>query len=350
MNQHQKSAHVSTKAFTLIELLVVVAVIAILIGVLLPALGQARAAAWKIGGANNQRQLNIGMYTYGAENDGWIPGVATTGEPLWGGRWDIDDLSKYAGRPVQTFDWMTPCLNADDLPDEWAPRFAFLLNQLACPAQRLRLPTYGEDDPEAADLLNEYLSRTADGEATAPSFLMPTTMQVYGGSSIQQRLSRESSKYIRLGQMESGISVSANQATLPSAHAPRLDKMKNAANKIFCADGIRYIDVADDLWDFDPGIGARYYGSFATSTPIYRFSKSYPTGDPAEWSIVKPLALRHSGQMNATFFDGSGKTLDERTMMDPALWYPSRSEFHTGGDTAEASSLFFGYEDGDLLN
>lgn len=59
--------------FTLIELLVVVAVIALLIGLLLPALGSARDAALRTVSANNLRQLAISMNLYAADNGEWFP-------------------------------------------------------------------------------------------------------------------------------------------------------------------------------------------------------------------------------------------------------------------------------------
>ncbi len=338
------------RGFTLIELLVVVAIIALLIGILLPSLAGARRAAWQISGSSMQRQLALGAQMYAAENKLYLPGVNGNALRIWNADLQgnitgyIDQSNRDPGLPTQTYDWMTASVTADDLPINRVERMAYLLSRYRDPSMNQTVVPYAGGQAGTSDAI-AWVNSTGK-LPFGTSFLMPAQFQ-WGGRTLPSDPIQQADLTSNPPQIYQFNSPFTNPFGTPTSYRPRLDSIQLPAKKICVADGFRYHDGG--ILDIDMGVLARTYGTFTSSGAIFARSTEYGavgSNNPSNGAQM-PLSYRHSGKMNVSFWDGHGDTLTIKQSRDPIYWYPSESRYSGTDAVPEVAEL--GYTTGEKV-
>lgn len=162
--------------FTLIELLVVISIIAMLMGILLPVLGQARDAARASVCRSNLRQLALANVAYAVEHrQHYAPGAARM----------FDNLDRWHGKRLSTSDPFDPTLGA------LSPYFE-IDGVKQCPLFEMFLEGGFEAGNGGYGYNNEYVGRDVRTDfnselgASTDWFANPTQTVMFGDAAFSQ--------------------------------------------------------------------------------------------------------------------------------------------------------------------
>jgi len=156
---------IQRKAFTLIELLVVVAIIAILVSILMPALRKTKIVANATVCASNLRNIMLPIFTYAADNNEYAMPAWKPGTGIWWTDLRSDFVKDYLGGSDKIF----VCPSAGP-PYDMLKNGATAVDKDGTPIGRDTNPSTNRrhEDPKRFGMYFDY---TVSAEFTSPEWL-----------------------------------------------------------------------------------------------------------------------------------------------------------------------------------
>lgn len=256
------------RAFTLVELLVVIGIIALLIAILLPALGAARAQAAGTASLSNLRQLALGLHLYATDHKGAYPVGAmppVSSQPRM--RW-ADFIYPYM-RNAEIY--MSPLLSAEE-------------------RERMKKPLAATCDPNSS-----------------PGIL-PTT-QYFGGYGYNYQ-------YLGNGRNPGGVApFHAKQSMIrASSRTVAIADTNGAKDGWSAGEGVYVIDPPLQSKDLGSK-GSRKTSADPNASGNYGY-RGGSDGEPPNSDKRAIPAARNRGKVNVVFCDGHAESLLPGTLDD----------------------------------
>jgi len=315
----------SARGFTLIELLVVIAIIAVLMGVLLPALGKAKSAGRQVACANNLRTISQAVAMYIGDN-GVFPLSYVYGADQDTGFWRVQDQRDGSPMPANGYIHWSYMLFAGQSGAGGLPEDAFTCPSVTNGGAPRSNPGSDPDDWE--------LGQINDIGAPAP-FPLPHDRQArrmaYTGNSAligRNKLNASTargSRFVREGEVDGSRQGSAktilatefydggnNWTSIATSRNGRMKSHRSLDPFLGVTTGVRIFNEPDIPGQ--PGFVYPKNKDIARDRDVSR----HPIVDPN--SRLNAVGRHHGGKANFAFVDGHVELFTVRETVRRRLW------------------------------